>query len=70
MAAAVVLDAAGFTRSHDDVYGISIAQVFNNIMGRALTKFNVAPSTPPPVAAPGVLRARVGSSRNNYGGIS
>jgi cell division protein FtsI (penicillin-binding protein 3) len=39
-------------RPQGDIYGISTAPVFNNVMSRVLTTFNVQPSTTPPVALP------------------
>ncbi|WP_373427065.1 penicillin-binding transpeptidase domain-containing protein [Pseudarthrobacter siccitolerans] len=39
-------------RPQGNIYGISTAPVFNNIMGRALTRFNVEPSRTPSVSLP------------------
>ncbi|NSX37185.1 penicillin-binding protein 2 [Pseudarthrobacter oxydans] len=39
-------------RPQGDIYGISTAPVFNNVMSRVLTTFNVLPSTTAPVVLP------------------
>jgi cell division protein FtsI (penicillin-binding protein 3) len=39
-------------RPKGNIYGISTAPVFNNVMSRVLTTFNVRPSQNPPVALP------------------
>lgn len=39
-------------RPKGNIYGISTAPVFNDIMGRVLTKYNVRPSTTEPVGLP------------------
>ena len=39
-------------RPQGNIYGISTAPVFNNVMSRVLTKFNVPPSTTPAVSIP------------------
>ncbi|MET1085634.1 MAG: penicillin-binding protein 2 [Arthrobacter sp.] len=39
-------------RPQGNIYGISTAPVFNNIMSRVLTTFSVAPSLTPPVSLP------------------
>lgn len=39
-------------RPQGNIFGISAAPVFNNIMSRVLTKFSVPPSTTPPVTLP------------------
>jgi cell division protein FtsI (penicillin-binding protein 3) len=39
-------------RPAGNIYGISTAPVFNNIMTRVLSKFDVAPSRTPSVSLP------------------
>ncbi|MDQ0690927.1 penicillin-binding protein 2 [Arthrobacter sp. W4I7] len=39
-------------RPQGNIYGISTAPVFNNIMGRVLTRFNVQPSRAPGISLP------------------